>query len=76
MRKAEVQHSNSRGEVIKVCRSSVPPYTGLPLLVLEDDPWPKGTGQEAPMLLDIGTVEWLLEVLPAYRDDLIRRRDA
>ena len=56
-------HVNSERERLSLVKASQPPFEGRLLLVVEDDPPPRGSGQLAPMLLDEGTAGWLLEQL-------------
>lgn len=60
---------NSEGERVGIERCTAEPFVGKPLLVIYDDPPPRGTGTQAPMLLDGGTVAWLTEQLAALAAD-------
>ena len=57
------EHMNSEGERMGVATCPDHPQFGDPLLVIWDDPIPQGTGIAAMALLDVGTREWLQEVL-------------
>lgn len=48
-------HVNTEGEFLTVEHLAFGPYAGQWLLVVHDDPPPRGTGTRAPMLLDRGT---------------------
>ena len=63
-----VMHINSEGERIEIVRVGSGRFEGMPLLVIHDDPPPRGSGIQAPMLLDEGTREWLAEQLLDLED--------
>lgn len=58
----ESKHTNSEGERISI---EPRPFKGKQVhcLIVWDDRPPRGTGQPAPMLLDEGTRDWLVENL-------------
>ena len=56
-------YTNSEGERVSIERATAPAFAGQLLLVIHDDPPPRGTGVRAPMLLDAGTRAWLVEQL-------------
>lgn len=55
----DAEHINSEGERIVIARATTTEFAGQPLLVIFDDPAPRGTSVAAPMLLDAGTRTWL-----------------
>lgn len=52
-------YTNSEGEKISISLATSDEFEDQPLLVVHDDPPPRGTGAGAPMLLDEGTRAWL-----------------
>ena len=56
-------HTNSEGERIGIEPIEKGPFAGQHLIVIFDDPPPKGSGKSAPMLLDLSTVFWLKQSL-------------
>ena len=57
------RYVNSEGEVLTIEKVETGPFEGQQLLVVHDDPRPRGTGIRAPMLLDDGLRAWLKETL-------------
>ncbi len=59
----EDEYWNTQRERITIERASVHPFDGQLLLIIHDDPPPRGTSTKAMMLLDTGTIHWLHERL-------------
>ena len=58
-----LEHINTEQKKVSVRKLPDDFFDGQYILVIHDDPRPKGTGTQAPMLLDSGTVDWLLNIL-------------
>ena len=56
-------HRNSQGERLHIRRIVGGAFDGELLLVIQDDPPPRGTNKDAPMLLDESTQTWLVAQL-------------
>ena len=63
-------YTNSQNEKIELTRASTDQFKGQNLLVLHDDPPPLGSGRQAVMLLDEGTIEWLAEQLETIQSQM------
>ncbi|KKN73749.1 hypothetical protein LCGC14_0396970 [marine sediment metagenome] len=57
----EDEYWNTQRERITIERAGVHPFEGQLLLVIHDDPPPRGTSAKAIMLLDSGMIHWLHE---------------
>ncbi len=57
MKTVIARYTNDQGESLELCKAPKG-YDGIVLAVI-DDPPPRGTGTEAPMLIDSGTWKWL-----------------
>lgn len=63
-------HRNTQGEVISIKRVTAGEFLDQHVLIIKDDPKPRGSGIEAPMLLDQGTQAWLLRSIEALQNEL------
>lgn len=63
MSRVIASHRNSQHERVTIERVGGGPFEGEHVLVVHDDPPPRGSGVAAPMLLDEGTRAWLREQL-------------
>lgn len=57
------RYANSEGERVTINRATTPEFEGRLLLILWDDPFPRGSGKGAPTLLDEGLRQFLLQEL-------------